>query len=255
MPPNTPLLRNAHRPPAMIGVPAVLTCALAHGRLQPTASRARSLAFWQLCHALAAAERQAVGPPKLRSGSQPLFYTCRIADYATTDDRYLIEDFADMTSQHRLVNHIHDILIKLWDPIGVKDEPQAQDEYDSYIPAILQFLQAQANVEIIASHLYEIETRWMGLTGAHEHAQVIAQFLSATYSTYTQAVALPCYTRVRLITDRYHADNAPCGSVGYIIEIHDDALEVEFSDTHGVTYAQVVVHHDEVIADERVEEE
>jgi hypothetical protein len=161
-----------------------------------------------------------------------------------------------MMPQHRLVNHIHDILIKLWDPIGVKDEPHAQDEYDSYIPAILQFLQAQASVETIASHLHEIETRWMGLIGDRDHAHVIAQFLSATYSTYSQAVALPCYTRVRLITDRYHADNAPCGSVGYIIEIHDqDALEVEFSDIHGVSYAQVVVHHDDVIADERVEEE
>ncbi len=31
--PNPALLRNAHRSPAMMGVPVVLTCALAHGRL------------------------------------------------------------------------------------------------------------------------------------------------------------------------------------------------------------------------------
>src|SRR5262245_12208678 len=35
------LLRNAHRSPAMMGVPAVLTCALAHGWLQSTALHAR----------------------------------------------------------------------------------------------------------------------------------------------------------------------------------------------------------------------
>jgi len=157
--------------------------------------------------------------------------------------------------QHRLIQHIHDILIKLWDPIGIKNEPQAQNEYDSYIPAILQLVQVQATIETLASYLYGIETQWMGLRGNRDHAQIIAQFLSATYSTYNQAVALPCYTRIRLITDRYHADNAPCGSVGYIIEIHDqDAFEVEFSDTYGVTYAQVVVRRDEVIIDERVEE-
>jgi hypothetical protein len=160
-----------------------------------------------------------------------------------------------MIPQHRLINHIHDILIKLWDPIGVKDESHAQDEYDSFIPAILQLLQAQASVEAIANHLYEIETLWMGLAGNCDHARVIAKFLSATYSTHSQAVAIPRYTRVRLITDFYHEDNAACGSVGYIIEIHDqDSLEVEFSDAHGVTYAQVVVHHDEVIADESVAE-
>jgi hypothetical protein len=158
-------------------------------------------------------------------------------------------------AQHRLIQHIHDTLIKLWDPIGVRNEPHAQDEYDSYIPAILQFVQVHASVETLTNYLYGIEMQWMGLRGDRDHAQSIAQFLSATYSTYSQAVALPCYTRVRLITDRYHADDAPCGSVGYIIEIHDqDTFEVEFSDTYGVTYAQVVVHRDEVITDERAEE-
>jgi hypothetical protein len=160
-----------------------------------------------------------------------------------------------MLPQHRLAQHIHDILIKLWDPIGVKDEPLAQNEYDSYIPIILQLLQTQTSVETITRHLYEIETLRMGLPGNRDHAHLIATFLSATYSRYTQAAALPCYTRVRLITDRYHADNAQCGSIGYIIEIHDwDALELEFSDTHGVTYAQIVVRSDEVIADEPVDE-
>jgi hypothetical protein len=40
---NTGMLRNAHRSPAMMGVPAVLTCALAHGRLQRTALCARKI--------------------------------------------------------------------------------------------------------------------------------------------------------------------------------------------------------------------
>src|SRR3954454_11600165 len=60
--PNKALLRNGHRSPAMMAVPAVLTCALAHGRLQLTASRARSFAFEQAYQsALAATECQPVG--------------------------------------------------------------------------------------------------------------------------------------------------------------------------------------------------
>ncbi len=43
LPPNRRLLRNAHRSPTMMGVPAVLTCALAHGRLQRTALGAREI--------------------------------------------------------------------------------------------------------------------------------------------------------------------------------------------------------------------
>jgi len=34
------------------------------------------------------------------------------------------------TFEQRFLNHIHYILIQRWDPIGVRDQPYAQDEYD-----------------------------------------------------------------------------------------------------------------------------
>ncbi|MCW3099907.1 MAG: hypothetical protein JWL77_5525 [Chthonomonadaceae bacterium] len=74
------------------------------------------------------------------------------------------------------------------------------------------------------------------------------------------AVAEPLanYTRVRLLTDRYRSQGVRFGTFGYIIEAHNnDAYEVEFSDSTGITYAQIVAHRNEIeisdpSADERV---
>jgi hypothetical protein len=59
---------------------------------------------------------------------------------------------------------IHDILIQEWDPIGVCDEPKAQDEYDSYIPPIYRLLTEVVSVETLARYLERIETDWLGLS-------------------------------------------------------------------------------------------
>jgi len=50
-----------------------------------------------------------------------------------------------------------------WDPIGVKNEPQAADEYDGYIAGICALLRDGASDEQIAHHLSEIEAKEMGL--------------------------------------------------------------------------------------------
>ena len=41
-------------------------------------------------------------------------------------------DFRDRARRYH--GAIHDALIKEWDPIGVGGEPEAQDEYDGYVP-------------------------------------------------------------------------------------------------------------------------
>jgi hypothetical protein len=50
------------------------------------------------------------------------------------------------------------------------------------------------------------------------------------------------YERVTLLTDRFAGQDAPRGSIGYVIEIHGDgAYEVEISDSRtGETRAQIV---------------
>jgi hypothetical protein len=45
----------------------------------------------------------------------------------------------------------------------------------------------------------------------------------------------PQYARVRLVSDRLEADGVSRGSLGYIVEVYEDAYEVEVSDGSGRT--------------------
>ncbi len=59
--------------------------------------------------------------------------------------------------------------------------------------------------------------------------------------------SLPNYARVRLLTDRFSNDGIAAHSLGYIIEVwNEDAYEVDFSTTKGITIAQVVVRRHEL---------
>jgi hypothetical protein len=58
---------------------------------------------------------------------------------------------------------IHAVLLDDWDPIGVKDEPFARDEYASYVGRVYHALAAGASAEDIASVLAKIELESMGL--------------------------------------------------------------------------------------------
>jgi len=51
-----------------------------------------------------------------------------------------------------------------WDPIGVKDIPEAGDEYDMYIGDVYDLLRHGASSEEISKHLINIETQRMGLS-------------------------------------------------------------------------------------------
>jgi hypothetical protein len=155
----------------------------------------------------------------------------------------------------RLYQHFHDILITLWDPIGVRDEPLAQDEYDSYIPQLISLLQRKPSQYDVAQHLYLIETQRMGLPGNKDNSYIIAGFLQKAYDAHVNPEPLPIRRRVRLMTnayrDKFENNDAPCGAVGHIMKIHhQDAFVVEFSDAHGVPFAEHVVRRDEIIPDD-----
>ncbi len=62
-------------------------------------------------------------------------------------------------------NAIRKILISEWDPIGCG---VPEDEYDAYIPQIYRMIKARTNMEALASHLDELETKQMGLLPAHQ---------------------------------------------------------------------------------------
>ena len=74
---------------------------------------------------------------------------------------------------------IRTILLKEWDPIGVADIPEAQDEYDAYVPGVYKRLISRASEEEIFTYLWEIETEYMGLCGNSSHTRAIAKRLIA----------------------------------------------------------------------------
>ena len=59
---------------------------------------------------------------------------------------------------------IRRILMSTWDPIGVRDEPQAADEYDRYIGDVCDLLKRGEAHRDIYEYLLWVETERMGLT-------------------------------------------------------------------------------------------
>ena len=59
---------------------------------------------------------------------------------------------------------IRSVLLHDWDPIGVADVAEAQDEYDSYVGAVYRLLCSAVSDEGLTDFLYKTETETMGLT-------------------------------------------------------------------------------------------
>jgi hypothetical protein len=58
---------------------------------------------------------------------------------------------------------IRSVLLQVWDLIGIKDEPHAQDEYDSYLGGVYELLVGGASDDSIKEHLWRIVTDRMEL--------------------------------------------------------------------------------------------
>jgi len=58
---------------------------------------------------------------------------------------------------------IRQILLQDWDPIGVQEIPEAQDEYDSYVGGVYRLVAAGSSAQEIADHLWHIENETIGL--------------------------------------------------------------------------------------------
>ncbi len=56
----------------------------------------------------------------------------------------------------RISDEIRQVLVKIWDPIGIKDEPRAQDEYDSYIGGVFHLLVKHGSDKEIEDYLWKI---------------------------------------------------------------------------------------------------
>lgn len=69
----------------------------------------------------------------------------------------------DPTGRASVPERIRRILLRVWDPICIRDVPAAQDEYDLYVGGVYRMLASRASAEDLAEHLLEIELRQMGL--------------------------------------------------------------------------------------------
>jgi hypothetical protein len=75
---------------------------------------------------------------------------------------------------------IRQILVRDWDPIGVNDVPEAQDEYDSYVGGVYRLLASHCSTEQMIDHLAKIESRTMQLCVVNrEHLMRVANQLTA----------------------------------------------------------------------------
>ena len=88
-----------------------------------------------------------------------------------------------MTSREKRAQDIQDrirqVLLHDWDPIGVADIAEAQDEYDDYIGGVYRLLAQGADAQAVAAHLAQIEGERMGLPSSTPARLAVATKLCA----------------------------------------------------------------------------
>ena len=68
-------------------------------------------------------------------------------------------------------------LMQHWDPIGIKDAAQCYDEYDSYIPQILQLINSGVDAGGLATFLDRTVSEAMGLDSNMSESTRVATLL------------------------------------------------------------------------------
>jgi hypothetical protein len=69
----------------------------------------------------------------------------------------------DKIQSRRVQNEIRRVLVQTWDPIGIQNEGNAQDEYDGYVQDIYRLLSKGVSDDELAAHLCSIVTNHIGL--------------------------------------------------------------------------------------------
>ncbi len=95
----------------------------------------------------------------------------------------------DMRNAEHLWLAVRDALLNRWDPIGVRDAPQARDEYDSYVSPIFCMLIEEPSAEKIFNYLWYVQTELMGLSEDRAHSEAVSQFLITLPHTVAARVA------------------------------------------------------------------
>ncbi|WP_263373750.1 hypothetical protein [Granulicella aggregans] len=74
---------------------------------------------------------------------------------------------------------IRRVLLDTWDPIGIANEPNAQDEYKSYLGGVYAILSRGGSVDELQDHLLAIVRDCMGMSPpvTREHMRSTAEAL------------------------------------------------------------------------------
>ena len=72
----------------------------------------------------------------------------------------------DKITSRLIRSQIRRVLLNVWDPIGVRNEPNAQDEYDGYVGEIYELLVQKATDQEMTDRLLYIVQETMGLDAA-----------------------------------------------------------------------------------------
>ena len=72
---------------------------------------------------------------------------------------------------------IQGVLLKEWDPIGIAQTPEAQNEYDGYVAEVYELVSRKASRQEIFAHLWKVETGHMGLVGDKRKTEYVANRL------------------------------------------------------------------------------
>lgn len=83
-------------------------------------------------------------------------------------------------SSHVTYDEVRSVLLRDWDPLGVGDNPNLSDEYDSYIPELLRLLRAGASATVIAEYLETLESRLGVDTSAGKGMEIAVRLLRAS---------------------------------------------------------------------------
>jgi hypothetical protein len=82
---------------------------------------------------------------------------------------------------------LRELLMREWDPIGVRDVPEAQDEYDNYVgEAYVLLMDRGTTAEDMEGYLHGVED-YMGLTQTRDmldRRQRVAEALIALRETF-----------------------------------------------------------------------
>jgi len=70
---------------------------------------------------------------------------------------------------------IRQILLRDWDPIGINDVPEANDEYGAYVGGVYRLLASHCSADQLIDHLFAIETQAIGMSvPEREHLRPVA---------------------------------------------------------------------------------